>query len=165
MEPLRRANNGDYCLLAIPDTTPAPLHEHQRQLQHIYGGFITSPVHLTLQRFTTTAPNSLSALRQNLQDLLPGILPLQMHVKMIHPLYSEFRQSKIIKWEIEVTKKVRDFFARLEEILPASGCISQYPARPLFSAEKILISRINSYRDYSIIDEYSIRTEIWKSSA
>ena len=193
MEPLRPANNGDYCLLAIPDTTPAPLHEHQRQLQHIYGGFITSPVHLTLQRFTTTTPNSLSALRQNLQDLLPGILPLEMYAKMIHPLYSEFRQSEIIKWEIEVTKKIRDFFARLEEILPASGCISQYPAvwtsslitaleevsptghpapaniadapRPLFCAEKILVSRINSYRDYSIIDEYSIRTEKWKFSA
>jgi len=128
-----------------------------------------------------------------LQDLLPGILPLQMYAKMIHPLYSEFRQSEIIKWEIEVTKKIRDFFARLEEILPVSGCISQYPAgwtsslitaleevsptghpapanivdapRPLFSAEKILVSRINSYRDYSIIDEYSIQTEKWKFSA
>jgi len=192
MQPLRRAIDGDFCLLAIPESTPAPLYEHQRQLQQIYGGFITSPVHLTLQRFTTLTPNSLSALKHNLQDLLPGILPLQMHAKMSYPLYSEFRQSEIIKWEIEVTKDIRNFFVRLEEILRLSACVSQYPTgwtsslitaleevstngnnapvnmvdapRPLFSANKILISRINSYRDYLIIDEFSIRTEKWKSS-
>lgn len=193
MEPLRRAIYGDYCLLAIPEITPAPLYEHQHQLQHIYGGFITSPIHLTLQRFTTTTPHSLSALKQNLQDVISGLLPLQLHAKMIIPLYSEFRQSEIIKWEIEITKKTRDFFARLEEILRLSDCVSQYPTgwtsslitaleevspngdntpanlvdapRPLFSADKILISRINNYRDYLIIDEFSMRTGKWKSLA
>ena len=192
MKPVRSAIDGDYCLLAIPESTPAPLYEHQRQLQKIYGGFITSPVHLTLQRFTTTQPHSLSGLQHYLQDLLLEILPLQMNAKMIYPLYSEFRQSEIIKWEIDVTKKIRDFFVCLEETLPLFGCISQYPdgwtsslitaleevspngnhappdiadaPRPLFIADKILISRINSYRDYLLVDEYSIRMGKWKSS-
>jgi len=192
MKPLRRAIDGDYCLLAIPESTPATLYEHQRQLQQIYGGFITSPVHLTLQRFTTTRPHSISALKHNLQDLLPGILPLQIKAKMLYPLYSEFRQSEIIKWEIEVSKKIRYFFAHLEETLPLFDCVSQYPVgwisslitaleevspngnnappdivdapRPLFIADKILISRINGYRDYLLVDEYSIRMGKWKSS-
>ena len=191
MEPLCNAINGDICLLAIPESTPALLYEHQRQLQVLFCGFITMPVHLTLQRFTITTPNSLSLLKQNLLHILQGILPLQIHAKMIHTQYSEFRQSEIIKWEIEVTQKMREFSARLEKILSFSDCVSQYPAgwtsslvtaleeispngnmtlpnltgtpRPLFIAETILVTRINSYRDYLTLEEYSIRTGKWKS--
>jgi len=126
----RPARAGDICILLLPDEDELTrLNKHQRFLASHFGGQIHPSVHLTVQRFAPpTHPNLQSfdfaqdkSLILNLADTLSHFSPLTFTALSSFSIYSNFKNSHIVKWEIAETDELRRYVALTDRALDEVG--------------------------------------------
>lgn len=182
----RPAQPGDTCILAVPDDGNEidQLRIKQRALQEIYGGQLTKPVHLTCQRFGYYPLQTIRQLRESLEHLAQQVSPFSITALDVKPIHSNFRDTCILKWEVEINPELTQFSNAITETLhfcnitphflpgsisslitclenidpPKSGQSPPEDCLPdhLFTARQILISRIEAPFQYSILDSILI---------
>jgi len=128
----RPARAGDICILLLPDEDEmSRLNEHQRFLASHFGGQIHQAVHLTVQRFappphSNLQPHSASLRGQaslilNLADPLSHFSPLTFTALSSFSIYSNFKNSHVVKWEIAATDELRRYVALTDRALDEMG--------------------------------------------
>jgi len=128
----RPAQVGDICILLLPDDDETTrLNEHQRFLVSHFGGQIHQNVHLTVQRFappthSNLQPHSASlrgqaSLISSLAEKLVVTPPLSFTALSSFAIYSNFKNSHIVKWEIAATDELRRYVALTNRALDDVG--------------------------------------------
>jgi len=114
----RPARAGDICILLLPDDDELTrLNEHQRFLASHFGGQIHQAVHLTVQRFAPPTHSHLQSLIFNLADTLSHFSSLTFTALSSFSIYSNFKQSHIVKWEIAETDELRRYVSLTDRAL------------------------------------------------
>lgn len=129
MYPLRPARNGDICVLLEPiDQAEIDLLlRHQETLRKIFAGRPISPIHLTCQRFESQGYSTLQKMMRDLETALSDFQPIPITALSLVPMFSKFRQTNILKWQILLTKQLQRFCSTLGNLLIAAGVSSLYP--------------------------------------
>ena len=126
---IKPARPGDICILLEPGD-PAEINallQRQLELQQHYGGQVMEPVHVTCQRFVLANPEQYPALVAQLSSLAASYQHFEVSAQGLVPLYSDYRQVHILKWEILREAGLVSFSAQLEHVLEAIGFTSLYP--------------------------------------
>ena len=172
----RPARVGDYYLLLVPTDTAVTL-AWQRPLQRRFGGQVTDPVHVSLQRFVGKDEVRVRHLADTLKSSLLPYPPIPINGRVLFPLYSQFRREYILKCEAErpyslvhLTRTINQILIRfkmettfatastwitvLEGIDDMDADYIAFP-QPLFTATRLLCSQIvgtGRYRDVWQLD-------------
>jgi len=118
----RSARAGDICILLLPDDDELTrLNEHQRFLVSHFGGQIHQNVHLTVQRFAPPTHSNLQSLISFLAKKLTFTPPLSFIALSSFSIYSNFKQSHIVKWEIAMTEELRRYVSLTNRALDEVG--------------------------------------------
>lgn len=118
----RPARAGDICILLLPDDDELTrLNEHQRFLASHFGGQIHQAVHLTVQRFAPPTHHNLQSLISFLAKKLTFTPPLSFTALSSFSIYSNFKQSHIVKWEIAATDELRRYVSLTDRALDEVG--------------------------------------------
>ena len=121
----RPAQAGDICILLLPDDDEmTPLNEHQRFLASHFGGQIHQSVHLTVQRFAPSTNHNLRSLISILVNKLTDAPPLSFTALSSFAIYSNFKNTHIVKWEIAATDELRHYVALTNCALDEVGVLS-----------------------------------------
>jgi hypothetical protein len=179
---VRPAQVGDICVLLEPTEPHEINHLRQRQvaLQARFGGQPIEHVHLTCQRFACRDKGLLGAFVQNLTRALADLEPFPLTAIALTPRYVSFRQTNILKWEIQVTQDLKGFVARVEQALMAAGIAPLYRSgfvssqvtalkdvpepgpgdlaaevfpQHLFAADRVVLSRLDGPNAFEILAE------------
>jgi hypothetical protein len=185
---VRPAQVGDICVLLEPTDTHEINQLRQRQvaLQARFGGVPIEHVHLTCQRFACQAKGLMEAFVQNLTRALEPLEPFPLTAIALKPRYVTFRQTNILKWEIQVTQDLKSFVARVEQALVAAGIAPLYRSgfvssqvtalkevpepgpgdlaaevfpQHLFTADRVVLSRLDGPNAFEILFEMRLKTE------
>ena len=126
---IKPARPGDICILLEPNDAAEvnALRQRQLELQQHYGGQVMEPVHVTCQRFVLANPEQYPALVAQLSSLAASYQHFEVSAQGLVPLYSNYRQVHILKWEILREARLVSFSAQLERILEITGITSLYP--------------------------------------
>ena len=161
------------------------LRRQQVMFKNLLGGRITDLIHLTCQRVELPEDLSLETFLQNLNQAINAYAQtFPLTAASMLPVYSNFRKCYILKWQIEPNDDLRHFTHMLEETLlsmniqliyrrgliltwvsaledipePVSESILAMATYPhhLFTATRVIISRINGPFDYERLATLSI---------
>jgi hypothetical protein len=181
---LRAAQSGDLCILLVPGVDRKLLVDHQRKLQEICGGQITSPVHVTTQRIEARDYARLEKLTEELRSQLLDFTPFPIDAASFRSIYDPYRKSYILKWIAELSKPLQQFSQAIEHIVYTTGYKSLYTRKwistwisalegiddtqlplyldeieipqPLFIGTEVIISKINGQNEYIFLDRFAI---------
>ena len=185
---VRPAQVGDICVLLEPTDAQEINQLRQRQvaLQARFGGVPIEHVHLTCQRFACQDKGLLGAFVQNLSRALEPLEPFPLTAIALKTRHVSFRQTNILKWEIQVTQDLKGFVARVEQALMAAGIAPLYRSgfvssqvtalkdvpepgpgdlaaevfpQHLFAADRVVLSRIHGPNAFEILFEMRLKTE------
>lgn len=118
----RPAQAGDICILLLPDDDEMTrLNEHQRFLASHFGGQIHQNVHLTVQRFAPPTHSNLQSLISILSNKLIHTPHLSFTALSSFAIYSNFKNSHIVKWEIAETDELRHYVSLTNRALDEVG--------------------------------------------
>lgn len=188
MEEFSRAiRTGNTFLLLSPTQVQTELDAHVQRLQQILGGRRIDPLHFTSQRFTFQDEAGWSGFCQELGERLSEVPPLVFHATGLVPLYSEYRQARVLKWRILPNEELVEFSRMIETMLTRHGGRSFFPRGwhtklitalehvdrvdlslrheeqripwPLFTTERIILSRFTSQDDYETLEEFPLSKE------
>ena len=117
----RTAVPGDICVLAEPAQDEIiEIRQRQKSLQRLFGGRFHDRVHLTCQRFELSAKDSrLPQVMQCLRTRLATVQPFSVSAVSLLGFDSQFWQTRLLRWRIEVTEEVQYLCRRIEEGLEA----------------------------------------------
>lgn len=180
----RSIRAGNTFLLLSPTRMTPELVEHIARLQRILGGRRIEPLHFTSQRFTFDANEQFSAFLADLKTSLVGVKPLVFYSTDLVPLYSEYRHSRVLKWRILPSHQLSAFSTLVEDVLFRHQGRSFFPRGwhselittlehvdrvdlslhqeehripwPLFSADRVILSRFDNQEDYETLEEISL---------
>lgn len=76
------------------------LRQRQEELQRLVGGEPIEPVHLTCQKFELPDDEMILSFSERLETTLDHVTPFAVTAFSACPMYSEFRGSHILKWEV-----------------------------------------------------------------
>ncbi|UCC88131.1 MAG: hypothetical protein JSV81_02195 [Anaerolineales bacterium] len=179
---VRPAQVGDICVLLEPSQPHEinRLRQRQAALQARFGGVPIKHVHLTCQRFACRDKGLLGAFVRNLARALEPLEPFPLTAIALKPRYVSFRQTNILKWEIQVTQELEGFVASVEQALMAAGIAPLYKSgfvssqitalkdvpepepgdlaaqvfpQHLFAAGRVVLSRIDGPNAFELLAE------------
>lgn len=153
------------------------LRRQQMMFKNLLGGRITDLIHLTCQRIELPQELPLDNFIHNLSEVINvSAQPFPLTAASMLPVYSNFRKCYILKWQIDPSNDLRHFTSLLEEtllsmniqliyrrglILTWVSALEDIPEpvaesalaiancpHHLFTATRVIISRINGPFDY-----------------
>lgn len=158
------------------------MRQQQRDLQQIFGGQLHPRVHLTAQRFELEHQQDLPRFARHMRARLDGASPTTLIASGLIERYHPFWESRLLRWEIQLTEELKRLLETIEDILTSSGIRPHYPSstgwkptqvtaledipearptdptgavhfpRPLFTVRKVALSRIETGRTFTILE-------------
>jgi hypothetical protein len=181
----RVAQPGDIFILLEP--AAQDLHRlqlEQEDLKNKYGGQTVDYIHITCQRFTTPPGQSPQLCSAKIQKLIKGIDPFDILTDGLITFYAPYWQNRVLRWRISDSDSWISFQTRIERILKIIKCPSHFTRKRrgscsalvlnkklilqekishydspvhLFTARYLIISRLNSRRQFDIINRIYLR--------
>lgn len=151
------------------------LRQDQLALQAQFGGTAIENVHLTCERFVCENKALVADLIQRLDRSLTHIAPLALTAVSMKSLYASVLKCYVLKWEIEVSEELEHLVGLVKKLLAESEIASLYAPdfissgvsalkglaepvsarlgapRPLFTASRMLLSRILAPNEFEIL--------------
>lgn len=128
MGKFRAAAPGDIFVLLMPDDNTGATPAWQCALQEQYGGRITAPLHVTLQRFTCSDLKKVEMLQERLQPAIATFLPISVMGSDMTPLYSNFRHNHILKCRLQRNDSLQALTEEVANQLRALALTAHYPS-------------------------------------
>jgi len=111
---------GDICILAEPSPGEiAEIRQRQRALQTLFGGRLHERVHLTCQRFALPDESILPQIIECLDARLATLPPFPLTSVSLVAVDAPFWQTRLLRWQIEVTEDLRNLSAQIRKGLAA----------------------------------------------
>jgi len=175
----RIARPGDVCVLVEPaEDEITGLRQRQAALQARFGGRPHERVHLTCQRFELQDEHPLPDLIRLLRSGLVVVRPFSLVAVSLVQLESPFWRSRLLRWCIQSSDDLRRLGRIVERTLAAvdiaphfslaSGWVTALDGIPevdlernlddipfphhLFTARRVVLSRIRGYRQFEILE-------------
>lgn len=124
----RTARPGDICVLLEPAEEEIPrLRQLQASLQGWLGGHPHERVHLTCQRFRLEEDRLLATVVEQLRDRIGQLPPVALIANGVVIAESSFWQSRLLRWQVEVTEDLQRLVEAVEGGLVAAGARPHFP--------------------------------------
>ena len=180
---VRAARPGDIIVMLamVTNEMPSALAHHLSELQKIVSGYPYKMLHITLQRFGSTANSSGNEFLEHLGKLKSTFKHFDIIADGFLPVYSDYQKSHILKWTVPGNKMLRDWYILVDSVgseiglqplylrqgfgawvtalldIDLSG-ISQVNQiqipKPLFCVSRLVISRLLEPGNYEFVGEF-----------
>ncbi|MEZ4621001.1 MAG: hypothetical protein R2867_36625 [Caldilineaceae bacterium] len=179
---MRSAQSGDIFVLLTPSPTLSSSDfPWQLAWQARYGGTITDPLHVSLQRFICPDEEQLGEVIRALQAATTRCTPLPLVGVDVRPLYSAFREKYILKCRTERTSALQSLDDLINTLLETHGLTPHYRKlavlitvleaiakpvsmspqplpmpQPLFIGCQLVVSRVTGQERYDMIAQWDM---------
>lgn len=161
------AKPGEVHVLLVPSYNQSKIIRLQlAELQRVYGGEMSLPLHLSCQRFHATQ-EELKHFKHLLSELAAATPPLQVVGTRLEPFYSTFHAHETLKWHIELGDPLAGFFKELTGLLKSMSLppLLKEPPALVTLLTGIFLSRLEmlSYRRTLFVGERLVLSQLTAS--
>lgn len=124
------ATTGDICIL-LSERSPSPDdREWLRWLQNRLGGFQTENLHVTCHRIRFRDDETKYEYCRSVALSLSDIAPIEIHGGRLVPVFSDFRNTWIVKCNSHLSDELRNVFDTLDAITEPTGALTAFEHKP-----------------------------------